>query len=245
MHYRRATLEEGADSSFQGTVSATYSDLVRLFGEPRTDHGPKVLAYWGVQFDDGTFASVYLWKLPSIPHGIHDWHVGGHSPRALESVSEALANLPPAPPDGVDQILPPPPAHPPWTKKDRALNRACATGDAPAAEVMIAAGADVDSRSPDIDGGNVPLEEAIEKGHYNVIEMLLAAGADVNARRGSGQVPLHRAAILGDEKTVQLLLDNGADTRAADYFGTAADWARRFKREHIANLIESQAGAGC
>jgi ankyrin repeat protein len=110
--------------------------------------------------------------------------------------------------------------------------------------VIIAAGADVNSRSPEIAGGNVPLEEAIENGHYDVAKTLLAAGADVNARCGSGQVPLHKAAILGDERIVQLLLDNGADTHAADYYGTAADWARRGNRGHIADLIDSKAGEG-
>ena len=41
---------------------------------------------------------------------------------------------------------------------------------------------------------------------------------------------------------VQLLLDNGADTLAVDHFGTPADWARRFKRGHIADLIDSRHG---
>ena len=73
-------------------------------------------------------------------------------------------------------------------------------------------------------------------------EVDFAAGqvADVNAKRPGGQVPLHRAAMLADERIVQLLLESGADTGATDYFGTAADWARRFNRGRIAELIDSR-----
>jgi len=132
--FRRATVEESAHSCLQGHIPATYSQLVQAFGEPDSNRGPKVRAYWGICFDDGTFASVYLWKLTSIPRDLHEWNVGGHSDRAVMHVCEVLDNLPPPSVDESDQILPPPPAHPPWTKHNRALNRACAAGDQYAAD---------------------------------------------------------------------------------------------------------------
>ena len=236
MSYRRATVNETDGSSLQGTVRATYSELVHLFGEPEIAPTAEVLVLWDIQFDDGTIATVYLWKEPSVPAGMHEWNVGGHSPQAVQRVREALRDLP----DDFEHVLPPPAQHRAWTKLDRALNRACAAGDVLSVRFFIEIGADVNSRSPEIDGGNVPIEEAIEKGHCAVIEALLAAGADVNARSHDGKVPLHKAAVLADERIVQLLLDSGADTHATDCLGTPADWARRFGRPQIAELIESR-----
>jgi uncharacterized protein len=243
MNYRRATPTETAGSSLQGTVLATYSQLVELFGEPEPDADPKVCVSWDVQFDDSTIATLYLWKEPSIPADMHEWNVGGHSLRAVTCIREALSTLP----DDVTHRSPPQtrlrsrlrPCRP-WTKLDRALSRACAAGDVSTVQFFIEMGADINGRSPVNDGENVPLEEAIQYGHYAVIKALLAAGANVNIRGPYGQTPLCRAAVLADQRIIQLLLDNGADAHAANYAGTPADWARRFNRHEIAEFIESR-----
>lgn len=240
MKFRRLSASEVPESSLQGRVQATYSQLVELLGDPEVDIDPKVPAYWGIQFEDGTIADIYLWKQPSIPSDIYDWNVGGQSPQAVKSVREALSMLP----DDVKHRSPPrtrlQTGLRPWTKLDRALSRACAAGDVSAVQFFIEMGVDINGRSPENDGGNVPLEEAIQYGHYAVIKALLAAGANVNIRGPYGQTPLCRAAVLADQRIIQLLLDNGADAHAANYSGTAADWARQFNRHQIAEFIESR-----
>jgi hypothetical protein len=85
-------------SCLQGYIKASYAELRELFGEPTDGDGYKVDAEWDLRFDDGTVATVYNWKDgPSycgesgtpVPE-ITDWHVGGNTKRALDSVQIAL-----------------------------------------------------------------------------------------------------------------------------------------------------------
>jgi ankyrin repeat protein len=83
----------------------------------------------------------------------------------------------------------------------------------PAAEVLIAKGADVN-----VPAGNpsrvTPLGSAAAGRSSAVVGALLAAGADPNARQTGGFAPLHSAAQNGDLPSIELLLSHGADRDA-------------------------------
>lgn len=85
-------------TSLQGRITATYSELTSLFGEPTSGDGYKVDAEWYIQFEDGTFATIYNWKSGKNYCGaeglevkdITDWHVGGMSKASADRVQIAL-----------------------------------------------------------------------------------------------------------------------------------------------------------
>ena len=67
--------------------------------------------------------------------------------------------------------------------------------------------------------GWLPLHEACNHGHAEVVEVLLEHGAAVNDPGGvhcDGITPLHDAAVNGQVEVVQLLLDYGADVSLVD-----------------------------
>ena len=82
----------------QGCIKASFSELRKLFGEPTDGDGYKVDAEWDIRFDDGTVASVYNWKdgpnycgeSGTPVQDIGEWHVGGESKKALDSVQIAI-----------------------------------------------------------------------------------------------------------------------------------------------------------
>ena len=55
------------------------------------------------------------------------------------------------------------------------------------------------------------LQGAAERGYASVVNLLIAKGASVNARGRYGYTPLHMAAVNGQKEVVQCLLDNGAE----------------------------------
>jgi len=69
-------------TSLKGYVSTTYDKLVEVLGEPCTDF-EKSTAHWNIQAPDGTVATVYDWMEYSTPKNEYEWHIGGHSERAL------------------------------------------------------------------------------------------------------------------------------------------------------------------
>jgi len=84
-------------TSRQGTVSARYEDLVRVFGEPK--HGPdepssdeKVTCEWVLSLA-GTTVTIYDWKEYTgvTPRGAYEWHVGGYNSGSVELVNRAIA----------------------------------------------------------------------------------------------------------------------------------------------------------
>jgi len=86
----------------QGGVTAPYSKIVGVFGEPEAGDEYKCAFTWSMEFEDGTVATLYDWKEtslynPDYPHpdtlkvrSAVDWHIGGHDKRAVERVLAAL-----------------------------------------------------------------------------------------------------------------------------------------------------------
>jgi hypothetical protein len=81
-------------TSLQGYVTASYDQLVKVFGEP--DFGPnaadgdKVTCEWDIMFSDGTPATIYDWKEEETPMHETEWHVGGKSKQAILNVNQVL-----------------------------------------------------------------------------------------------------------------------------------------------------------
>lgn len=87
--------EETAGTFLQGYIETTRAELTKAFGAPTEyEEGDKVTIEWGIQFEDGTIATIYDWKryelgTPTDPEFI-SYNVGGLTPRALELVKSFL-----------------------------------------------------------------------------------------------------------------------------------------------------------
>lgn len=80
-------------------------------------------------------------------------------------------------------------------------------GDRQSAELLLAAGVDVNDT--DASGASV-LVVAAHSGHSELAQMLVERGADPNAA-GAGYTPLHAAVLRGDASLVKALLAKGAN----------------------------------
>ena len=78
------------------------------------------------------------------------------------------------------------------------------------------------------------------------VERCLTEGRDPNARNPkNGETPLMGAALIGDEAAVRMLLAAGARVETQDKAGmTARDWAKRFDRTAILELLPTTPKAG-
>jgi hypothetical protein len=76
-------------TSLQGYVQAYYHQLVEVFGEPEGG-GDKTTVEWCLSFEDGTVATIYDWKEYETPMGLHRWHIGGRSQKAVDRVTRAF-----------------------------------------------------------------------------------------------------------------------------------------------------------
>ena len=75
----------------QGFLTATYQDLVAVFGEPEQQYDEKVQVEWCLTFTDGTVATIYDYRDCSYPESITNWHIGGRCEDAVARVMEAMA----------------------------------------------------------------------------------------------------------------------------------------------------------
>ena len=83
-----------ADGTYlQGTVIATYSELLKLFGQPRKFADSKCQVEWSIRFEDNTEATVYDWKEDVPASEVREWHIGGKGLKAVWRVEEAIDAL--------------------------------------------------------------------------------------------------------------------------------------------------------
>jgi len=96
-----------------------------------------------------------------------------------------------------------------------AIHWAAENGNGPIAELLIAAGANLDAITRM--GGYSALHLASSNGATEVVSALLAAGSDFMAETTTGAVtPLHFAAASGDVDVINQLVKSGADVNAKE-----------------------------
>ena len=91
---------EWQTSWLQGEINTTYAKLVEVFGPEHSDgDGYKVQAEWSLEFEDGTYATIYDWKecesyrkdgTGKPKEQITCWHIGGSVPMAVDRVKDTL-----------------------------------------------------------------------------------------------------------------------------------------------------------
>lgn len=97
-----------------------------------------------------------------------------------------------------------------------ALNWAAYMDDLETVKLLIAAGADINTKNR---GGGTPLHQACNFSDPALIDVLLKGGADPNAVRDEGDTPLLISAHVGNPEIAKLLLARGAkaDTKEGWY----------------------------
>jgi ankyrin repeat protein len=105
------------------------------------------------------------------------------------------------------------------------LRDAATLGDRDVVASLLRYGAS--PQASDADGGQTPLHNACEHGHFDAAKLLLGAGADVNAADKLGVTPLMKACAGTKERPpqpqlVKLLLDAGANAEARDRIDDAS-----------------------
>jgi ankyrin repeat protein len=116
------------------------------------------------------------------------------------------------------------------------LTRSVLFGQDRAVEVLLAAGADVNSYSRYIGSA---LYLAVAARRPDLVRKLLDHGADPNATPSWGQTPLMFAAMQGNTDVARLLLERGADPARRSPGGErASTYARREGHLDLAGLLE-------
>ncbi len=98
------------------------------------------------------------------------------------------------------------------------LMNAAASGDRPAVERALSAGARINAIGPD----GTALYLATVNEHDEVLWFLLREGARVDRGLADGTTPLMEAAALGHSRMVEMLLRGGADVNSANDAGDTA-----------------------
>ena len=108
-------------------------------------------------------------------------------------------------------------------------------------ELLLENGAEIDLQD---EQGRTALRWAAERRHHETIAILLEAGAEVNVQDNDGETPLIAIAPIrsgGSVEIAQMLIDFGADVTIEDNRGkTALNWAEKYGREEMVELIEEQ-----
>ena len=95
---------------------------------------------------------------------------------------------------------------------DTPLHYATFGGHKEVAELLIAAGADVNVKDDVVGFGRTPLHDAAYWGHEEIAELLIAKGADVNAKDKKGKTTLDWAISRNQTATADLLRKHGGKT---------------------------------
>ena len=112
-----------------------------------------------------------------------------------------------------------------------------------AAETLVAAGADVNTKVAK--GGYTPLMLATISGSAELAAMLIEHGATVNATNPGGVTALMIAAATNHAGVARLLLDHGADAGARSEDGrTALSIAQANNSEEVLRVLQQSGGAG-
>ena len=120
-----------------------------------------------------------------------------------------------------------------WTP----LHVATFAGNVATTELLIARGADVNSRAKS-KFLNTPLQTALLSGQYATAKLVLDHGADAMVRQAEGFSALHVAAESGREDLIKLLISHGAEiTSRADDGTTPLDVAKKGKFENVYALL--------
>lgn len=127
---------------------------------------------------------------------------------------------------------------------DAAWEEAITCGDMRKIRVLLAQGADVNSRDRH---GQTALMLAAHAGHRELAEILIAHHADLNATAKFGLSALMLAIVAGHAEIASLLAQSGADlslrgSGAPGFAGkTAADLAAARGMDELAGLLKQEA----
>jgi ankyrin repeat protein len=99
-----------------------------------------------------------------------------------------------------------------------ALHFAAFFGHAPAVDLLLERGAEVDAFGRGWMTGT-PLHSAASRARAPIVRTLLDRGANPDARQSGGWTPLHSAAHNGDAESAEALLSAGADPAATNEEG--------------------------
>jgi len=121
------------------------------------------------------------------------------------------------------------------------LHLAAGYGQTKVAELLLANGAEVDSKDDKYEV--TPLHYAALRGRKETAKLLISSGADVNAKNVEGGTPFHLAAEEGQQQIVELLISKKADINARDNKGkTPLDWAATWGLKETADLLRKHGG---
>jgi hypothetical protein len=91
-------IKTSTGTSLRGYITATREEIEAVFGEPTfADNDPmdKVTTEWYIQFDDGTFGTIYDWKRYAMGAPRMDerteWNIGGHDDTVRRSIANAMS----------------------------------------------------------------------------------------------------------------------------------------------------------
>ena len=176
-----------------------------------------LVVVFGVPWCQNTFGSIDLdtgnRACPVIPSEIRSWSVGGdrREPGEAAALQKWVAG------------------HPRQINKqygafcDTLLHVAAKWGREDLAEILVAAGANLEARN-ELD--EPPLHVAAKNGRPTVVKLLVKQGADIEGRGPTGKTPLHAAACgLGGQsdgaarlEVASLLIGAGADVNARERY---------------------------